>query len=86
MPDPYLVLGIPPTATADEIRRAYQRAAARHHPDRGGDVTKFQEVKAAYEALKNRTCPDCDGSGFILKQFGFFTEKSECPTCWKRAT
>lgn len=31
--DPYAVLGVPPTATSDEIRRAYRRQVRVHHPD-----------------------------------------------------
>ena len=31
--DPYAVLGVPATATADEIRRAYLRQVRVHHPD-----------------------------------------------------
>jgi curved DNA-binding protein CbpA len=31
--DPYAVLGLPPTATPDEIRRAYRRQLRAHHPD-----------------------------------------------------
>jgi curved DNA-binding protein CbpA len=31
--DPYAVLGVPATATADEIRRAYLRQVRIHHPD-----------------------------------------------------
>lgn len=32
--DPYLVLGLAPTADRDEVRRVYRRLAAEHHPDR----------------------------------------------------
>lgn len=32
-PDPYLVLGLKPSATADEVRAAYRRLAAQIHPD-----------------------------------------------------
>jgi curved DNA-binding protein CbpA len=31
--DPYAVLGLPPTATTNEIRRAYLRQVRVHHPD-----------------------------------------------------
>ena len=34
-PDPYAVLGVPPTATAQEITRAYRRLLRSHHPDTG---------------------------------------------------
>jgi curved DNA-binding protein CbpA len=31
--DPYEVLGVPPTATQEEINRAYRRLVREHHPD-----------------------------------------------------
>ncbi len=34
-PDPYAVLGVPHSATRDEIARAYRALAKRHHPDAG---------------------------------------------------
>jgi len=39
-PDPYAVLGVAPTATAQQINRAYRRLLRRHHPDTrpGGPV------------------------------------------------
>jgi DnaJ-class molecular chaperone len=47
----YDVLGIPKTATADEIKQAYRRLAHQHHPDKGGDTEKFQEIEEAYRTL-----------------------------------
>ncbi|MBZ0093552.1 MAG: DnaJ domain-containing protein [Sulfuricellaceae bacterium] len=35
----------------DTIRRQYRLLAMRHHPDRGGDEKRFQELAAAMEAL-----------------------------------
>jgi len=49
--DFYHILGVPRTATADEIKQAYRRAAAQHHPDKGGDTAKFQQVQEAYAVL-----------------------------------
>jgi len=36
----YEDLGITPTATAAEIKKAYRQAAMKHHPDKGGDPEK----------------------------------------------
>ena len=51
--DYYAILGVPRTATPDEIKRAYRRLAAQHHPDRGGDTAKFQELQQAYDVLSD---------------------------------
>ena len=52
--DYYDVLGVSKTASADEIKKAFRRAAIEHHPDRGGDETKFKKVNEAYEVLKDQ--------------------------------
>ena len=50
--DYYEILGVKKDASADEIKKAFRRAAIEHHPDRGGDETKFKEINEAYEVLK----------------------------------
>jgi molecular chaperone DnaJ len=51
--DYYDVLGVKKDASPDEIKKAFRRAAVEHHPDRGGDETKFKEINEAYEVLKD---------------------------------
>jgi molecular chaperone DnaJ len=51
--DYYEVLGVGKNASADEVKKAFRRAAVEHHPDRGGDETKFKELNEAYEVLKD---------------------------------
>ncbi len=51
--DYYEVLGVKKDASADEIKKAFRRAAVEHHPDRGGDEAKFKELNEAYEVLKD---------------------------------
>jgi hypothetical protein len=47
----YDVLGVPPTATRDQIRRAYLRLARRTHPDAGGSDVRMQAVNEAWAVL-----------------------------------
>lgn len=49
----YDELGVGPQATKAEIKAAYKRAANKHHPDKGGDVKKFQELQLAYKVLSD---------------------------------
>ncbi|MCM3887120.1 J domain-containing protein [Frankia sp. R82] len=50
-PSLYEVLGIPPDASADQIRHAYRLAARRTHPDAGGRPAAFAQVRVAYDVL-----------------------------------
>lgn len=53
--DYYEVLGVSKTASADEIKKAFRKAAVKYHPDKqGGDEAKFKEVNEAYEVLKDQ--------------------------------
>lgn len=53
--DLYGVLGVPPFATAAELRDAYRRLVQVHHPDRGGNPWAFHRVVQAYEVLSDPT-------------------------------
>jgi DnaJ-class molecular chaperone len=55
MTDHYATLGVAKTATQDEIKRAFRKLASQHHPDKGGDTAKFQEIQAAYDTLGDET-------------------------------
>lgn len=52
--DYYEILGVSKDASADEIKKAFRKAAVKYHPDKeGGDETKFKEAGEAYEVLKD---------------------------------
>ena len=53
MSDHYTTLGVAKTASPDEIKRAYRKLASQHHPDKGGDVKRFQEIEEAYRILSD---------------------------------
>ena len=48
---PHELLGVRPNATVPEVTDAFRRFALRHHPDRGGDVERFQDGLEAYRRL-----------------------------------
>ena len=55
--DYYAVLGVPKTASAKEIKKAYRRLAQKHHPDanpgNSAAEEKFKEVSQAYAVLSD---------------------------------
>ena len=53
MKDYYQILGVAREANPDDIKRAYRRLASQHHPDKGGDTHRFQEIEEAYRVLSD---------------------------------
>lgn len=51
--DHYAVLGVAKNATPDELKKAYRKLASQHHPDKGGDTAKFQQIQEAYAVLSD---------------------------------
>ncbi len=53
--DYYKILGVDKSASADDIKKAFKKAALEHHPDRkGGNEAKFKEANEAYQVLSNK--------------------------------
>jgi DnaJ-class molecular chaperone len=57
MNDPYSIIGVPRTATADELKKAYRKLAKQHHPDLnpGNAVAaaRFKDISSAYDLLSD---------------------------------
>ena len=49
----YDTLNVSENASNNEIKQAFKKLAKEHHPDRGGNTTKFKEANEAYDTLKN---------------------------------
>ena len=57
MDDPYQILGVPRTATQEEIRASYRKLAKQHHPDlnpgKKAAEERFKAIAAAYDLLSD---------------------------------
>lgn len=91
----YEVLGVPRTASQDEIKLAFKRKARQFHPDRNPNsidaTARFQEAAAAYEVLgdvvKRATYDGQDSGSGLMTQAqvdaatASATAGGKCPVC-----
>jgi len=45
-----LELSLP--VSSQELKQQYRRLASEHHPDKGGDASRFREISSAYQRLR----------------------------------
>jgi curved DNA-binding protein CbpA len=70
----YDLLGVPIDATTEDIKKAYRRAAIKHHPDKNRDdplaEERFKEIAIAYQTLSDPT---------LRKKYNEFGPKETAP-------
>jgi DnaJ-class molecular chaperone len=82
----FATLGLPETATPDEVKAKWRGLCMIHHPDRGGNPVEFDEIRRAYkqahaEASEPKPCLVCNGKGKVTHAHGFSSIELDCPTC-----
>ncbi|MBQ2781566.1 MAG: DnaJ domain-containing protein [Oscillospiraceae bacterium] len=81
MRDPYQVLGVSPTASDDEIKKAYRDLARKYHPDNYHDnpladlaQERMKEINEAYEAVQSQrkrgSAASSTASGYARNPYG----------------
>jgi curved DNA-binding protein len=85
----YEILGVPKTATADELKRSYRRLARKYHPDLNPNdkaaEERFKDIGEAYEVLSDTTKrQQYDRFGQYWKQGGFQGQGGRPPADFER--
>ena len=97
--DPYRVLGVDPSASDDEVKRAYRELARKYHPDNYqnnplADLAeeKMKEINAAYEAITKERAGRSSGSqstygsaGSYQRSGGYQQQGSSSGTVYQQA-
>ena len=80
MSDPYKVLNIAPTASDDEVKRAYRELARKYHPDNYHDnpladlaQEKMKEINEAYEQIQRQRRSGAAASSGAARESGGYS-------------
>ena len=83
MTNPYMVLGIDPSATDEEVKKAYRDLAKKYHPDNYADSPladlaqeKMKEINEAYDAIQ-REREKARSAGSSYGAYSVFTQIRE---------
>lgn len=82
----FATLGLPDTASPDEVRAKWRELCMIHHPDRGGNAVDFNTIRKAYkeameEAMIPKSCGACNGSGKVAQVSGWSSINITCLVC-----
>ena len=83
MNDPYQILGIPESASDEEVKRAYRELARKYHPDNYHDnpladlaQEKMKDINAAYEEINKRRSGGQNGTSGGYSGYGSYGRSS----------
>lgn len=82
----FATMGLPDTATPEEVKAKWRELCMIHHPDRGGNVVEFNTIRKAYnqafaEASEPKPCNTCKGSGKVTQTAGWSSIEMPCQVC-----
>ena len=89
MSDPYSVLGMPKTASDDDIRKAFRKLAKKHHPDLNPgdkkaeatfkDITQANDILSDKEKRRRFDAGEIDATGAEAPSRGFYRDQAGGP-------
>jgi len=82
----FATLGLPDTATPDEVKAKWRELCTIHHPDHGGNSVEFNTIRKAYkqafkEASEPKPCVQCNGEGKVKVNSGWSSIDMPCHAC-----